>query len=241
MLLMILPVAMEQARRSVLNSTAIRGVSWRSVQLISDLMPLLGVGIPAAIFPLGMLTLTAREQYGPADRTDRRRRVLLRALATVPLLGIVGEGALLGRVLSQNMRYTTMEWSSFALSAAVLAACIPLPGLLFYQLRSLAKRARSAHLAEHCAIVGVGMSSGVSYATVMLIIFQFAKDWGLDPDWGTRSSVSLVLMLVCTLSAALFTIWSLYLLIRFAIAFHFAARQLRQKWRADDRANAGVC
>jgi len=33
-------------------------------------------------------------------------------------------------------------------------------------------------------------------------------------------------------------LWSVYLLIRFAIAFHSAARQLRQKWKRDDRATA---
>jgi hypothetical protein len=42
------------------------------------------------------------------------------------------------------------------------------------------------------------------------------------------------------LATILFLLWSTYLLIRFAIAFHIAARNLRRQWLRDDRSNAGV-
>jgi hypothetical protein len=80
------------------------------------------------------------------------------------------------------------------------------------------------------------MSSALLYAAVMSIIFAFADRWGLDPNWTSRSAVSLVLMVLCGVSATLLMFWSVYLLIRFAIAFHSAARELRQKWKRDDRA-----
>jgi len=211
------------------------GNSWL---LIFELTPLFGPGIAAGVFALGVLSFTAREQYAPADQLDRRRRVLLRILAMFPLLGVVGEGALVSWSFSHTVSYVVMDWSIFAVFSGALAASIPLPALLFYQLRSLAKRARSEHLAEHCAIVGIGMSSAVLYGMVMAIIFQFSERWALDPNWATRSSVSLGLMIVCTLSASLFALWSFYLLIRFAIAFHIAARQLNRKWKTDDRATA---
>jgi hypothetical protein len=216
---------------------------WRSSQFwefLIELFPLVGPGIGAATFFLGVLMLTSREQYGPADHSDRRRRLLLRALCVVPLLGVIADGTLMQ--LNQKSpygNYIDWRWLDFALPLCVLTASVPIPALLFHQLRSLAKRARSAHLAEHCAIVGVGMSSAVLYGAVILILFEFAESLGLDPNWQARSSVSLVLMLLCTLSASLFVLWSVYLLIRFAIAFHSAARQLGRKWKRDDRAASG--
>jgi len=209
------------------------GSSW---DLIVELMPPLGLAVAAGLFLVGVLLLTAPEQYGPADRADRRRRRLLRLLAAIPLFGVVVEGALLASIETRYLRFVDLEWWFFAVFLGVLAASIPLPALLFYQLRSLAKRAHSAHLAEHCAIVGIGMSSALLYAAVMSIIFAFADRWGLDPNWTSRSAVSLVLMVLCGVSATLLMFWSVYLLIRFAIAFHSAARELRQKWKRDDRA-----
>jgi hypothetical protein len=43
------------------------------------------------------------------------------------------------------------------------------------------------------------------------------------------------MMLLMSLGGTLFALWSLYLLIRFAIAFSRAYRQLRKKWKRDDR------
>jgi hypothetical protein len=208
--------------------------SWHLVTELVQLIGFLGVGIAAVTFLLGTLMLTAREQYVPADRADRLRRVLLRAVAAVPLFGVLADGALNQSTLSA---YITPDDRNFFVShLAVLVASIPLPALLFYQLRSLAKRARSAHLAEHCAIVGIGMSSAVLYLAIVVITFHIAEQHDPGEMWALHSSLSFVLLLLCTVSASLFVLWSVYLLIRFAIAFRSAARQLHQKWKRDDRA-----
>jgi hypothetical protein len=41
--------------------------------------------------------------------------------------------------------------------------------------------------------------------------------------------------LIAALAVPLFTLWSLYLLIRFVVAFARASRQLRRQWARDDR------
>ncbi len=53
--------------------------------------------------------------------------------------------------------------------------------------------------------------------------------------WMSRSPIALALELIMATSASLFILWSLYLLIRFAIAFGSARRHLRRKWKRDDR------
>jgi type IV secretory pathway TrbD component len=43
------------------------------------------------------------------------------------------------------------------------------------------------------------------------------------------------MMLLVGVTCFLFILWSLYLLVRFAVAFWFAAHMLRHKWTRDDR------
>jgi hypothetical protein len=114
--------------------------------------------------------------------------------------------------------------------------CVPLPVLLFYQLRSVAKRARSAHLAEHCAIVGISTSITLLYAGAMAYVFETAERWARDSYWTTRGDTSLVLTLILSLLGTMIVLWSLYLLVRFAIAFRKASRELKRKWKLHDRA-----
>ncbi|HEV2295709.1 MAG TPA: hypothetical protein VGR35_17815 [Tepidisphaeraceae bacterium] len=61
-----------------------------------------------------------------------------------------------------------------------------------------------------------------------------AARWGLGTWWTTRSTLSLVLMLMLSVAACLFTLWSIYLFVRFALAFRRAARELRGRWTVDD-------
>jgi hypothetical protein len=107
--------------------------------------------------------------------------------------------------------------------------------LLFLHLRGLAKRAGSAHLAEHCLIVGIGSAATVMYVFAAAEILEHGQRWGLDEYWDARSKVSLALALILRVAACFFTLWSLYLLIRFAIAFARVAREIRGKWKRDDR------
>jgi hypothetical protein len=115
--------------------------------------------------------------------------------------------------------------------------CLPLPLLMFVRLRGLAKRARSAHLAEHCMIVGIGTSVSLAYVSLALLLLYNGDQWFGD-NWSSRSNASMGLLLALWTSALLFALWSVYLLIRFAIAFGSAARKLRHKWRVDDRAES---
>ena len=212
---------------------------------ILQTMPFIGLDLAALLLAGGAWLLTGREGYEPADRADRRLRRWLRAVAFAPLLLM-----LLFHVEIEIRRLAWVnflpgsgfpsyralwDWAGVPLIITAAVACVPLPLLLFRQFRNLAKRARSAHLAEHCTIVGVGTSLGLVYFGIVLFVFQNAEQLGLRRNWVGRSSVSLAMLGGVAVLTSLFLLWSLYLLIRFAIAFHKAARALRGKWQAQDR------
>jgi hypothetical protein len=208
-------------------------------------LPLLGADVAAIFFFIGVLLLTSREGYAPADAADRRRRFWLRLVALVPLLLLLLEHAahevnrqrLLSYFAARGRGgYQPIPVWIMRLVQAPLA--LPVPILLFYQLRSLAKRARSAHLAEHCLIVGYGAAAALTYAGLVWGLFELADRFNLGTHWTTRSTTSLIMLLITGVAAGLFLLWSIYLLLRFAIAFHKAARQLKRKWRRDDRSLA---
>ena len=205
--------------------------------------PLFGVGVGAVLLFVGALFLASAEGYPPADRADRRLRLALRLAAALPLLAI---GLLIVRGLLWMRTVRAMlvavggsRWWLGPLDVVIWAiaavGCVSLPLLLFLQLRGLARRARSAHLAEHCLIVGLGTSATVLYVCGVMYVFEHAREWDLGTHWVSRSNVALALMLVCGVAGLLFTLWSLYLLIRFAIAFRAASRQLQVKWTSDDK------
>jgi hypothetical protein len=192
----------------------------------------------------GLVLISRREGYAPADAADRWRRRGLRLFALVPLvaMGIV-HFASQQYVASATRGYSIGggprlgEWGTYAMLIVTLG-CAPVPALLFFQLRSLAKRARSAHLAEHCAIVGVGNSLTLLYMPACLILLENADRWGLGQNWASRSPVSLGFLLLLFLSAILFALWNGYLLVSFAVAFGRASRKLRTQWLQSDRAAA---
>jgi len=223
------------------KNTGPRSVMTVRIQRFVYDFPYLGYELAAAMLGLGAFFLTRREDYPPADRADRPLRVALRWLAMVPLASLVllhvsfdyyMSGVLTGRSAAD------LEWLQPAAMWLAALAGIPLPVLLFFRLRSLARRARSAHLAEHCAIVGIGTSCAVLYLVVTLVILAHADEWGWGTNWSGRSRVALGLIVAIATAAFLFTFWSLYLLIRFAIAFRRASKQLKHKWTRDDRAAA---
>ena len=208
--------------------------------------PLLGVGVGAVVLFIGVLFLASAEGYPPADRADRRLRLALRLAAALPLVA-------LGLLILRGVLWMRAMWAVFTAVGGIrwwlgpldvvtwsIAAvgCVSLPLLLFLQLRGLARRARSAHLAEHCLIVGLGTSVTVLYAGGVTYLFEHAREWDLGTNWVGRSNVALALMLICSVAGFLFTLWSLYLLIRFAVAFRAASLQLRVKWTSDDKSIA---
>ena len=110
--------------------------------------------------------------------------------------------------------------------------------LLFAQLRGLATRARSAHLAEHCTIVSIGTAASLIYVFLATYVLMLGMLGRFGDNWTERSNVALTLVLLIGVTGILFPLWSLYLLVRFAMAFFIVARQLRGQWRHDDRAAA---
>jgi hypothetical protein len=210
------------------------GVIW-SYAWWSELIQLAGVYAAALVFCVGVLLLTKREGYAPADLQDRWLIRWLRLAALTPTIALA-----LFTIASEEAAYYWRhnQWNepeSLLFSMAFYVITVgtsPLPWLLFLRLRGLAKRARSAHLAEHCLIVGGGLAATLLYIAVL-------GEFGNAPWLNRYRNVTLFLMLVVCVAGALFILWSLYLLIRFAIAFARASRQIRHKWKRDDRSLVG--
>jgi hypothetical protein len=201
--------------------------------------PLLGIDLAGLIFLAGVFLLTSREGYPPADAADRRLRAWLRVAAAAPLALMALQH--LDAEISFRTRATFgvpgAAWWRAHLGLIVLCvlACVPLPLLLFRRLRGLAARARSAHLAEHCTIVGLGASASVAFVAAVIVLVASAAYLGADRFQHRWSRIMILVVLVMLVSSILFTLWSLYLLVRFAIAFHLARRRLRAAWAHNDR------
>jgi hypothetical protein len=203
-----------------------------------------GLAIAAAVLLVGVIMLTLPEGYLPADLADRMLRRWLRVAAVAPLLAA---GLMVAYTLVTLSR--TIQLGNFParyagartitrhdpIAAFVYAAfyvgtlgSAPLPLLLFLRLRGLAKRARSAHLAEHCLIVGVGAAGSLVYTGVISDVFENPWRYGLGRNWSTSGPASLVLMLTLTIAAILMILWSIYLLVRFTVSFILAARAVHR-------------
>jgi hypothetical protein len=250
LLAMLLGVVWQGAYRDVTQSLMQRSNTANSAKAYYQLMQLtqhaswIGWDVSAVLLLFGVVLLTGPERYPPADRADRRRRWALRVAALLPL-ALVG----VQHVLIENTLRTRPlpawydsrpdpEFVPVAVQALLVAGCAALPLLLFLQLRSLAKRARSAHLAEHCAIVGVGNSLTLLYVAACFVIIEYAAAWGWGYYWIRRSPVALGLVVAIAVVSILFALWNAYLLVRFSVAFAGAARKLRRQWMRDDRAVA---
>jgi hypothetical protein len=187
-----------------------------------------GLTLAAILVFSGVFLLTRPEGYEPSDRADRPRRIALRISAAVPLLAIAFFSyAVYRSTLTGAPVNTKILWA--ALTLLTLGA-IPVIMLGFLHLRAIAKRARSAQLAEHCVIVGIGTSALCLFILVFAICGQY---FDLGP--AANSPLGLIAPLILVVSVMLFGLWSLYLLIRFAISFRRAAKQIRQTWSAADR------
>jgi hypothetical protein len=197
---------------------------------------------PAVLFIAGLWLLTRREGYAPADNADRHLRFWLRVAGLAPVLAVVL--AILYVVLSFKLSYFLLNnpLSPLLWGFSILATfgSVPLPILLFLRLRSLAVRARSANLAEDCMIVGIGTSATWLYATIFADVTRYPQWFGLAPDWTINSGPAVFLLVLPVVAIIIFFCWSAYLLLRFAIAFHIAARNLRRQWLRDDRSDAAA-
>jgi hypothetical protein len=199
----------------------------------------------AALFLLGgVWLLTGREGYGPADRADASRRFLLRFVAFAPVLGLLilhGASQAAAAGGPGNPMWADSTGPGFVIPFILgTVGTAPLPVLLYLQLRSLAKRAHSAHLAEHCLIVGVGNALTLLYIPLFALLGAYAEQWGLGSNWSSRSKVSLAMTVALCASSLLFALWNVYLLVAFSFAFARASGQLRRAWRRSDRSVPAV-
>jgi len=197
---------------------------------LSDIFQnLIGFELAAVFLALGIFLLTRPEGYAPADRADRRSRIRLRMLAIVPVLAMIIVHFRLDTAGYQS-EDQLLAWSPIF---TVVVAFLPL--FLFIHLRGLAKRARSAHLAEHCMIVGIGTFASSLYVAAVTAIVNSGGRIGYYPRWNVWPKMTMLMLLVLGVASGLFLLWSLYLLMSFAEAFWMASRALRRKWSRDDR------
>ena len=208
-----------------------RGYEW-----LLPHVPLLAVHAAALFALAGAWLLASKEGYPPADRADRVRRILLRIIAISPIVGATAKS--IERHLIFNGGYWGVydyTWNPLDIAmAASMVGTIALPILVFATLRDLAKRARSAHLAEHCTIVGVGTS--LTLLAIMAFVTLQAAGYMRDTN---RSLIEPTAVLLVATATFLFWLWSLYLMIRFAISFGKASIDARRAWQAADRSHAG--
>jgi hypothetical protein len=203
------------------------------------LVPWLGVDLAIPVFVVGVWLLTVREGYLPADRADADLRRGVRFASLVPIAALIlGQSQsffVLRSVYSGTGPPIWARYFGYVVPIVATIGCAPLPLLLFYRLRGLAKRARSAHLAEHCMIVGVGTSLSLLYVAIAWVLLEHGNEW-FGGNWTSRSRWSLLIMVLLATLTFLFALWSLYLMIRFGISFRRAGKLMRWKWRLGDHA-----
>ena len=204
--------------------------------------PKLGLLGAGALLFIGVLALASAEGYPPADRADRRLRLALRLSAALPMVAVVlliVRNTLWLRAMNVMAAVGGIGWwlgpLDVMIGSIATVGCVSLPLLLFLHLRGLARRARSAHLAEHCLIVGIGAASAVLLMGAYAVVSANADAWGLGTHWTSRSTIALLLATLVATAAVLFVLWSLYLFVRFVLAFRRAARELNGRWTTDDR------
>jgi hypothetical protein len=179
-----------------------------------------GFDVAAVCLLVGVWLLT-RPQRRDAD--DVVLRWALRSCAALPAVTAAGAHWSLEYVGPTQ----TETWATVAFFTLTIG-CAPIPALMFLLLRRLAFRVLHPSLAEHAAIVGVGLSA------TMLAIPAVAWVLNQDADW-SRSKDALLLMLAISVASFLFAGWSALNCVRFALAFGRAHRGARRKWREADR------
>ncbi|HEV2295710.1 MAG TPA: hypothetical protein VGR35_17820 [Tepidisphaeraceae bacterium] len=124
----------------------VEGFYWRWMRTpLGFMLPMIGLDVAAILLLLGAWLLTSREGYPPADQADRRLRLALRLSATVPLFAVLTGNLRAWSVYRIGIRGPFLsDWEILELIIWILCSIglIPLPLLLFAQLRGLANRAQ---------------------------------------------------------------------------------------------------
>jgi hypothetical protein len=212
---------------------------FKVLKLLVGYGPMLLLDLACVVLMAGVWLLASPEGYPPADQADRRLRRMLRLTGTVPVLQAVLRNVDYHIVHARPGAGAPWTGATGVLLLLTMAAAVPLPWLLFVQLRILAKRARSAHLAEHCSIVGAGTSAVAGVVALLMTYEELARRLGRDIQWMHRGA-GLAVVTIISVAAMLMGLWSIYLLVRFAIAFLRASRQMRRAWSIDDRSATAI-
>lgn len=176
----------------------------------------------------GMMALTRPEGRPEVDQRSRARRRLIRQLSFLPLLGLF-------LTWCEVLTYLTPRWLFFVwpyrlyLVADLLLNLpgVPLALLGCNYLRSLARRELDGSLAEHCTIVGWGWA-------VSLLGFSAMLWWEHESPAWRGGHWRIVLLFVFILAAALFHLWTTFLMLRFAVRFGQASSASRRAWAEAD-------
>ena len=104
----------------------------------------IGFDLSAVLLAIGVILLTRPEGYAPADRADRRLRILMRIVVIVPIAAMVLLHLQLYLLISSGGKlFLFAELGLMVLLVLFLAIFAFLPLLLFLRLRGLARRVRS--------------------------------------------------------------------------------------------------
>ena len=186
--------------------------------------------VVAGLIALGVLQaagawlLTRRERlFVRPPRAESIVRLTARVGMCGPLLGI---GALLWFEYARGVNAQTVTLVVVGLMGLLV------PGVLatYWHLRGLARRVLSRRMSEYATIVAVG---GAATALVFLTIFMLGA---FDVQIDVAEDVSFVGIVLVFTAAILFYLWSLLVLVLFAVAFAKASRGARALW--NERAGA---
>lgn len=189
-----------------------------------------GIGLTLTAIPLllllaGCLLLVSRAGFQRVDGTNQLMRLSLRVIPLLPLLTLVALSLAYVEVLP--------DMGPEIESAAVLAApaLIGLTiALLFFHLKRLAERAPAPLLAADSPVVGIVVA-------IALLSPAIPEALALDlPDMGSAGQRFMFLLALWISIGVASLLWSIYLLIRYAVAFARSAFQARDLMRRFDAA-----
>ncbi len=200
-----------------------------------------GFIVAAILFLLGVLLTTAVESRHKHAR--RWLRIAIRLMTIAMLVGVASSH--LSEEIERSLRISLISMSTgiegtvlrlltYLRVAILLLAVLPLPVLLFWHLSGIGKRLLSRQIAEHSVIVGIGLSGSIVFVLTLYMIAAYGSQIGF-PELPRRSQIPIISLTLCFTSCILFGLWTIYLLIRFAIAFWIESHAMRQLWRDADR------
>ena len=166
------------------------------------------------------------------DKRGRRLRWSLRLTSMLPLVGVA---------VTALMVNTT--WSGYFLPLTegvcylLVAAQGALPILLFHYLKDMARRAPLPLLAADSPVVGWASGLSLGLPLVVYLISVVAEAFDIDLGQKIVAEALRIGVFVVVIVGLTTCFWSLYLLVRYVLAFRTAAQQAREIWRAGDLAN----